>query len=646
MASTTSPLGNAAGAAQWDARMLASMVRDNALTLVFSPAGHERDAMMRQLLMPRFGRRRIDRPIGEATVTTGVAPIIERRRARHGSRRGAEVAIRFDDWGGWPLQALREHLEGQLPLAPAENAPQTLGDLLRAIARQHDVRLLLVFDGFERHLANAPEDSPGVSEFDRQLIDLLRQPAPPARVLFLVDDGSQDRLHARYSAALPQLDRGWLRVRAQPTGPRPSVTTRAQELPTLDEAVHDASADLGAVAPGLDSAPGDGADQRPPVVQTAQLTPRTAAEPPARRWVGTLAGMALGVVIGMGFAGWFVGWHQLSRENDRPSALAPATDGRGGGAERVQPPAVAPTAAASPSVPAAAQAPAPALIEPRVVPIARAALHLGIAVDHAAARDWVDELTRMVAGPAGIGMTVVAPGTADAAMLARGDALPALRGAPGALLPLAREQVQVVVRAESGRRFLHQLRGLHMNIGEAGGARAQTAHALYRRLYGNAVPSWDVDHRDEASALRELAREGSTLDAVAVVSDRPALERLPAALRGQLRVLVLDAQHPSTAEVSRGFHMHSDPAGRGLMPQATTYLVLPAAGGVAAPAGTALACALLRARPELQRRGSSLMRGIDPGTPAPSGWVSLLHAASLMRCEADAGQTDSRTGRR
>jgi hypothetical protein len=175
---------------------------------------------------------------------------------------------------------------------------------------------------------------------------------------------------------------------------------------------------------------------------------------------------------------------------------------------------------------------------------------------------------------------------------------------------------------------LHQLRGLHVNIGEAGSARAQTANALYRHLFGSAVPSWDVDHRDEAAALRELARPGSTLDAVAVVSEQPVLELLPAAMRGQLRVLALDAQHPSTAAVSRGFHMHSDAAGRGLLPQATSYLVLPAADDGANRAASALACALLRAQPELQRRGSALLRGIDARTPVPSGWVSWLQAGA------------------
>lgn len=607
--------------------MLASMVRDNALTLVFSPAGEDRDAMMRQRLMPRFGRRGIDRAIDEAAVATGVAPIIERRRARHGSRRGAEVAIRFDGWGALPLQALRAQLSAQLPLAPADSPPKALAELLRAAARQHDVRLLLVFDGFERHLANAPEDCPDVREFDRQLIDLLRQPVPPARVLFLVDDGSQDRLHARYSAALPQLDRGWLRVRALPAGREASPSsTRAPEVPTLDEILPDTSAGVGEYVPALDSSYDD--VESPAVL--AVPTPPPAARPVAaqapRRWASTLGGVVLGVVIGVGLAGWFVGWHQLSRDNGGPLPPTTTANGRGAAADHVPPSVATPAAAVSPPLPAAASAPAPAAIEQRPAAVPRAGLRVAIAADHAAASAWLDEINRMTAGPAGLNVNVVPPGTTDAAALMRADSLPAVRGAPRALLPLAREPVQVVVRAESGRRFLHQLRGLHINVGEAGGARAQTTNALYRRLFGSGVPSWDVDHRDEAVALRELAREGSTLDAVAVVSDRSALEQLPAALRGQLRVLVLDAQHPSTAEVSRGFHMHSDPAGRGLMPQATTYLVLPPTEGTTNPAAMALACALLRAQPDLQRRGSSLMRGIDARTSVPAGWVSLLQA--------------------
>ena len=118
-------------------------------------------------------------------------------------------------------------------------------------------------------------------------------------------------------------------------------------------------------------------------------------------------------------------------------------------------------------------------------------------------------------------------------------------------------------------------------------------------------------------------RDGAALDAVLVVSDRPALEQLPAPMRAQLRTLVLDPQHPSTAEVMRGFAVTPDPAGRGAQLQVTSYLVTTDAAG-SAPVLQGLACALGRAQPELQQRGSALLRGLDPRTSIPGDWTSLL----------------------
>jgi len=616
---------------RWDPGFLATLLRSDRLTLVFSPAGADRDAMLRGALMPLLGRRSIDRSIVQTAPPAGVLPLTERRRQRRDSRRGAEVVIRFDGWGATPLHALREQLAAVLPPAPGDAPASTLAALLQATARRHDAQLLLVFDSYEQHLATSPSDLPGVEQFDHQLLDWLRQPDSPARVLLLVDDASQELLLRRYGDSIRQFGRGWLRIRPQAQTKTGTATMPSPDVPVAQPRAADLEDEIRTFVRGLDlGAPGEPDLRVQDSGEFVALRPADHAAPeerPTRRFA-TLAGTAVGLLMGLGVGWWFLAPNDRVAGRIGATTIAPAPVG----------------VAVAPSAPHAA-APAPAMVtqdvpvrptvtppdaRPRPVEAAAPSLTLEVAVppDSGNARTLMDELARKVAGPAGIVLTIAPPGNPAAAAILRADSLPAARetassGGPRLLLPVFREQVQVVARAEGRWRFLHQLKGAHLNVGEAGGARARTANALYRRLYGGNLPSWDTDRRDEASALRELLREGSALDAVIVVSDRPALEQVPVPMRAQLRVLVLDPQHPSTAEVMRGFAVTPDQGGRGPVLQVTSYLVMPEAAGPA-PALQALACALGRAQPELQQRGSTLLRGLDPRTSIPGGWVSLL----------------------
>lgn len=669
MTAYATPVGTSDRSSRWDPGFLATLMRSDRLTLVFSPAGADRDAMVQRTLMPMFGRRAIDRSMADAPPPAGAKPATERRHRRRDSQRGAEVVIRFDGWGARPLQALREQIAAVLPPPAGEVLPSALGALLNATARAHDARLLLVFDGFERHLATSPADFAEVLQFDHQLVEWLRQPESSARVLFLVDDASQPLLLQRYGSSMQQFGRGWLRIRppAQPaarqairspisplggpaTHPATTQTTTqaSEQLPahaakpamapapvqepvaaTPAEAAppDDATDEISSFVRGLDLGPTAEPELRFDVTDDAFVAQRDvprhapAAEP--GRWWSTFFGAALGVLMGLaiGAAAWFF-WLR----GEAPPAVA------SGAAVTAQPGPAAPPAPAPPPGPVAQNAPPRPAAPPAAAalpPVVPQQLTLAIAVppDSGSAQALLDELARQVGAPSGLTVNAApSVGPAGVALL-RADALPVARdaaaaGAPRALIPLFREQIQVLARADGRWRFLHQLKGAHLNVGEAGGARSQTANALYRRLFGGNLPSWDVDRRDEASAVRELLREGSALDAVFVVSDRPALEQLPASVRSQLRVLALDPQHPSTAEVMRSFAVPAESAGRAPLPQVTSYLVADAAG--ASPALQALACALVRSQPELQQRGSALLRGIDGRTPAPAGWVSLL----------------------
>lgn len=606
------PFGASYRASRWDPGFLATLLRSDRLTLVFSPAGADRDAMLRHTLIPVLGRRAIDRSIAEAAPPAAALPRPERRRERQDSQRGAEVVIRFDGWGARPLHALREQLAAALPPAPGDAQAPTLAALLHATARTHDARLLLVFDGFERHLAASPGDFPEVRQFDLQLLDWLRQPESPARVLFLVDDASQELLLRRYGESMQRFGRGWLRIRPQSqtmTGP---ATMPAPGVQGVQTQAPDLADDISTFVRGLDlGAAGELGHRVQDADEFVALRPADHTAPATRPTgrFATFAGTLTGILLGLG-AGWWFLVPTLGGVAVLPSAprvAAPA-------------PSMEPTARDS-----VRPAPSPPEALPRQAVAAVPPMTLAVAVppDSGPARTLMDELSRQVGGPAGIELNMAPAGSPAAVALLRADALPATAGGPRLLLPVFREQVQVVARADGRWRLLHQLKGAHLNIGEAGGARALTANALYRRLFGGNLPSWDIDRRDETSALRELLREGSALDAVIVVSDRPALEQLPAPMRAQLRTLVLDPQHPSTAEVMRGFAVAPDPTGRGAQLQVTSYLVMTDAAGPAS-ALQGLACALGRAQPELQQRGSALLRGLDPRTSTPGGWTSLL----------------------
>lgn len=636
--------------------MLAQMLRGDRVTLVFSPAGPERDTMVRRAVMPLFGRRAVDGPIHEAAAWTAPAPAAERRRTPRDSRRGAEVAIRFDGWGARPLSALRAQLAAELPGAPGDAPAPTLSAQLKAAARRHDVRLLLVFDGFEKHLDSAPEDSEEVRRFDTELAECLSQVSPPARVLFLVDDASQDRLHARYAQLLPQIDRGWLRVRPQSVAvPQPPQPTAPGEPIVLDDVVARPQIDLAAIAPGADDhddepeqiwwsateadahaaaqvAQAAPAAQAAPIARAAPAVALPAAPAPQRvRWPRHVAVALLvpALVVAVAWRWW----------PTQPAADAPA------GATS-QPAST--TAATTPKTANAAPA---ARAEP-------AALAIAVPPDSGAARAMLAELSKIVAAP---GVSAAAPGDAAPLAIWRADALPAdreqaERKGMRVIAPLYREQIQVVVRADNGWRHLHQLQGLHINVGEAGGARERTAQALYRRLFGRPLGAWDVDRHDEASALQELLRPGSTLDAVFVVSDQRVLESLPSSQRARLRVLALDPQHGSNGGIGRLFQVAPDPAGWGLGVMVTSYLVATDESAASPAAWSSLACALARvhaalqagaqaalqagaqaaltagAQSALQKSGSHLLRGVDMWQPIPGGWMPMLARLDATAC--------------
>ncbi len=709
----------------WHPGLLAALLRCDRLTIMHASAGTTRDAMLQQVLLPLLGRRSTDCQLGQVPLQPTVLPIVEQRHRRPGSRRDAELVLRFDAWGESPLTALRERIAHALPMAWPAGAPATLADHLREACRAHDIQLLLVLDAFERHLAQ-PLGRRAIARFDAQFIDWMQHSDVPAHALLLVDGAHEAQLQ-RYADALPDIGHGWLRASTAADSLEPSWT------PVRDAASAPAVA---SVRPPLGTSAGTSAalppkKSSPPPTQTSPPPP-PAAPPvrppaPAARAVPAVPEMAADLEIRAGpddhvggapgaspavlpatrpivpvaapaitavrdapvaandnerpvqkaplrwprqvanaalvvAAAWMLGVWLLGQEETGVRTVAADGPREAATAPPVAAPAPAPPAP-TPSAPATTVAPAPPVAAspaatppveaapsatpaaPAMAPTASAAPSAAAAATPALAASWqltitrpveggsapwlIDELARRVAAPAGITLRYAAPGAAAPLAVWRHDALVAARedarGPLRVLAPLYNEQIQVLVRADSRWRWLHQLQGLHLNVGAAGGARAITADTLYRRLYGRALPGWDTDHGDEATGLRRLLGDRS-IDAMLVVAESPVLAAQPPAVRERLRLLQVDLQHRSTASVLRSYlGLRARQPNEPPVLAVTSFLVSPTAPSPGIePALQVLVGALCRARPALQAQASPLLRGIDPRLQPTVGWPYLI----------------------
>ena len=114
-----------------------------------------------------------------------------------GRVRRRQVPIRFDGWGPLPLQALRTRIDAEFSAAWPHGAPETLAAHLRAIGRQHQATVLLVLDGFERHLHERAERH-DIERFDIELSECITHEGVPVHVLLVVDE-LENRALQRYT---------------------------------------------------------------------------------------------------------------------------------------------------------------------------------------------------------------------------------------------------------------------------------------------------------------------------------------------------------------------------------------------------------------------------------------------------------------
>jgi len=115
------------------------------------------------------------------------------------------------------------------------------------------------------------------------------------------------------------------------------------------------------------------------------------------------------------------------------------------------------------------------------------------------------------------------------------------------IMPLYNEEIYFIVRADSERNFVHEIKNAKINAGELGSGTALTSATLYRLMFGEALPDANTSFMSNEEALAKLVTD-KTIDVVAVVAGQPAklLVDMKPESRQLIKLLKFDANDPAS----------------------------------------------------------------------------------------------------
>lgn len=115
------------------------------------------------------------------------------------------------------------------------------------------------------------------------------------------------------------------------------------------------------------------------------------------------------------------------------------------------------------------------------------------------------------------------------------------------IMPLYNEEIYFIVRADSERNFIHEIKNAKINAGEQGSGTALTSATLYRLMFGEPMPDANASYASNEEALAKLVTD-KTIDVVAVVAGQPAklLVDMKPESRKLIKLLKFDPKHPSS----------------------------------------------------------------------------------------------------
>lgn len=121
------------------------------------------------------------------------------------------------------------------------------------------------------------------------------------------------------------------------------------------------------------------------------------------------------------------------------------------------------------------------------------------------------------------------------------------------IMPLYNEEIYFIVRADSERNFVHEIKNAKLNAGESGSGTALTSATLYRLMFNEAMPD-SASFLSNEEALAKLVTD-KTLDVVAVVAGQPAklLVDMKPESRKLIKLLKFDPRHPSSEAVLKTY---------------------------------------------------------------------------------------------
>ena len=121
------------------------------------------------------------------------------------------------------------------------------------------------------------------------------------------------------------------------------------------------------------------------------------------------------------------------------------------------------------------------------------------------------------------------------------------------IMPLYNEEIYFIVRADSERNFIHDIRNAKLNAGESGSGTALTSATLYRLMFKETMPD-STSYLSNEEALAKLVTD-KTLDVVAVIAGQPAklLVDMKPESRKLIKLLKFDPGHASSEAVLKTY---------------------------------------------------------------------------------------------
>lgn len=126
------------------------------------------------------------------------------------------------------------------------------------------------------------------------------------------------------------------------------------------------------------------------------------------------------------------------------------------------------------------------------------------------------------------------------------------------IMPLYNEEIYFIVRADSERNYIHEIKNAKINAGESGSGTALTSATLYRLMFGEPMPDARASFLSNEEALSRLVTD-KTIDVVAVVLGQPAklLVDMKPESRKLIKLLKFDPNHASSEAVLKTYFQAS-----------------------------------------------------------------------------------------